>query len=163
MSFCDVHSVYSRRVGEPKVNIWPSNLQTEVAQSRMVIWTTALRPAEQPIRLGDPHIIDAGIPMMHDSFRSKLPILVAICAVPLSRIVVKFICKSYGYPISIERPELFDKTIVKLSLPFAHKEAHNLFTSSEEFCTVPPLAIRRISQGNLLGVARIPSVFGLAY
>jgi AraC family transcriptional regulator len=94
MIFLRCRPAYSRGVGEPEVSAWPSNLQTEVAQSRMVIWTTALRPVEEPIRLGDPPIIDAGIPMMHDSFRSELPILVAICAVPLSRIVVKFICGS---------------------------------------------------------------------
>src|SRR5579863_4113679 len=104
----------------------------------MVIWTTALRPAEEPIRLGDPHIIDAGIPMMHDSVRSELPILVAICPVPLFRIVVKFVCKPNRDPIATKRPQLLDETIVKLSLPFAHEEAHNLLTPSDELCTVPP-------------------------
>jgi hypothetical protein len=67
----------------------------------MVIWTTTLRPVEEPIRFGDPHIIDAGIPMMHDAFGVKLPVLIAVGAIPLTGIVVVLVGKSQVFPFRL--------------------------------------------------------------
>ena len=118
----------------------------------------ALRPAEEPIRLGDPHIIDAGIPMMHDAVGIKLPVFVAIGAIPLTRIVTVLVGKPHRNAISVKCPEFFDEAILKLSLPLAREELHNLILACHEFRPVAPFAIRRISEGNLLGIARIPAI-----
>jgi hypothetical protein len=60
---------------------------------------------QEPIRFGDPYIIDAGITMMHDAFGVKLPVLIAVGAIPLTGIVVVLIGKSDRYAVTVKMPK----------------------------------------------------------
>ncbi len=65
-----------------------SPLQAEIAKSWVIVRTSSLGPKEESFRLGNPNIIDAGIPVMHDPFLIELPVFVAVGAIPLTVVVV---------------------------------------------------------------------------
>jgi hypothetical protein len=46
-------------------------------------------PMEELFALGNPNVIDGGIPMIHESFLIELPVLVAVSSIPLAIIVVE--------------------------------------------------------------------------
>ena len=58
-------------------------LEAQVTQSRVVIGTPALGPAEEAIRPGNPYIVDARMAVMRDPFSVKSPVFVFVRTVPL--------------------------------------------------------------------------------
>jgi hypothetical protein len=53
------------------------SLESEAAQARMVVRSTAKRPAERPLVLEDRHVVDARMAHGHQPLSIELPILVA--------------------------------------------------------------------------------------
>src|SRR5580693_5660956 len=125
--------------------------------------TRPQRPMILPVRFFDWQIIDRRVAVMHDSRGIELPILIAVGAEPLSRIVVKFVSKADGDSGIVKRPEFLNQAVVEFAVPFAREERHDLFTAVDEFGAVPPLAIHGVGQRHALRVARIPSVLRFAH
>lgn len=57
-------------------------------------------PAEQPVSLGDRHIVDAGVTCRHAALIVKKPILVSMCAKPLPGIIAPFKGKTNRNPVA---------------------------------------------------------------
>src|SRR5882672_681346 len=89
----------------------------------------------------DRQVVDAGDPPSHQALFVELPILVAITAKPVSRIVVPFICKAHGYPVVAKRPDLLDQPIFQLANPLAYQECLDGLAATNELGAIAPDAI----------------------
>jgi hypothetical protein len=64
-------------------------------------------PAKFAIRLLNRHIVDTSKVTHHQTIFGKLPIFVAIGAIPESRIIVLFVFKAHSDPVIHKTPEFF--------------------------------------------------------
>ncbi len=90
----------------------------------------------------------------------KLPILVAVAAVPLTAVVVPFVGESDGDSILAAAPDFLDESVVEFPLPLAGEKGLYGLTSLQEFGAVAPSTVRRIGERNACRIARIPGVLG---
>ena len=129
----------------------------------MVVGTAAERPVELALGFFDGEIVDAGVAVVHDAVFVELPVFVSVGAVPVAGVVVALVGEADGDAGSVEGPELFDEAIVELAAPFSGEEFDDLFAAVDELGAVSPFAVYRVGEGNLFGIAGVPSVFGFAY
>ncbi len=99
---------------------------------------------------------------MHLPFGVELPILVAVSAVPLARIVAKFVGEPHSNPTALHRKQFFDQPIFQFALPLAREELNNFPTSMEELGAVAPKAILGVSIRDPFRIARVPAIFCVA-
>src|SRR3979490_15751 len=99
---------------------------------------------------------------MHDAAFVELPVFVSVGAVPVAGVVVTLVGEAYCDAGSVECPELFDEAIVEFATPFSGEELDDLFAAVDELGAVAPLAVYRVGEGYLFGIAGVPSVFGFA-
>src|SRR5262249_38616662 len=137
-----------------------SRLQTEIAETRVIVGPSSLRPMKLPLRLFERHVVYRGMPVMHQPVLIELPVLIAVRAVPVARVVVPFVSKPNRDPIPVEGPQLLDEPIVQLSFPFAREEFNDRRTSLDEFGAISPPRVLGVGQSHLLWCAGIPAVFG---
>ena|SRR5208282_5830686 len=71
--------LYDRKLAETS-----AALQTQIAESRMVLWAWSQWPVVETLGRLNRQIVDARIPMMHDALSVELPVFVAIGAIPLA-------------------------------------------------------------------------------
>src|ERR1700685_2695260 len=118
-------------------------------------WTVILSLA-----FPDGEIIDAGKAPAHQPFIVELPVLVTVTAKPVAAVVVPFIGKPDGNTVVTEGPELLAQPMVDFASPLAHQESVDRLPALEKFRAVPPAAVRRVGEGVVSGVARIPRFLG---
>src|SRR6202166_5346170 len=90
------------------------------------------------LRLLDWQIVDGSESQAHQPVLIELPILIAIRAKPIPRVIVPFISEAHGDTVSLERPKLFDQPTVQLFRPFASEEHDDFLSSIHKFRTVSP-------------------------
>src|SRR5579862_7038194 len=100
--------------------------------------------------------------MVHDAVFVELPVFVSIGAVPVAGVVVALVGKTNGDAGSIEGPKFLDEAVVELAAPLSGEELDDLFAAVDKLRAVSPLAIYRIDESDLFGVAGVPSVFRFA-
>ena len=88
----------------------------------------------------------------------KLPVLIAVGAEPVAGIVTVLICKTDCDAVAGESPELFDKPVVQLPIPFASQESNNLFASRNEVRTISPSGVYRVCERDAARVTRVSRV-----
>lgn len=120
-------------------------------------------PVELSLRFRDRLVIDAGVSVVHQPVRAEFPVLVAMGAEPIARIVMPFIRKPHCDATAVERPELLDETVVVLFLPFPGEKGDNGRATLQEFSSVSPPAIGGIGEGDFFGIAGIPSILREAH
>jgi hypothetical protein len=110
------------------------SLEAKITQSWMIIGTTAKRPKIFAIRFLDGEIVDACESQPHQAIVVEFPILVAIGAIPVSRIIVPLVGKAYGNTVVRKSPKLFDQAVVEYHLRARKVMISCLpFTNSERF------------------------------
>src|SRR5215467_4996399 len=123
-------------------------------------------PSECPVILtihgGNWEIVDARDPASHEPLIIELPVLVAIRAEPVTRVVVPLVGKTNSDPVALMSPELLDQPVVELLGPFARQKLLDGLAPSEELCAVAPDAVRRVGHGHSLRVPCVPGVLGQA-
>ncbi len=129
----------------------------------MVIRAAAEFPVKLPFGITNRQIVDAGEALAHQAGVIEHPVLVAIGTIPLPGPVVEFIRVANGNPVFGEGEQFLDQTIVQLPPPLRGEEADNLCPSSDEQVPVSPGTVFRLGQGDLLGIAAIPAIFGKAH
>ena len=120
---------------------WRVYLEIEIAETRMVVRATTLRPVEQPLVLADRQIIDAGMAHLHQPVFVELPVFVAVGAVPLTVFVMPFVGKAHGDAVVVMGPEFLDQAVLLLALPLAGEEVADLLAAARELAAVAPLAV----------------------
>lgn len=78
-----------RRASRQKIN-----LESEVAQARMIIGPAAEQPAIFALGFLDWQIVDRCVTMRHQTGFVELPVFVAVTAKPVARIVMPFVDRS---------------------------------------------------------------------
>ena len=69
------------RCSEPHIRFGATvPLHSEVAQTRVVVWTTAQRPVKFSLFAGNRHVIGAGETTPHQAMIIELPVLIAVAA-----------------------------------------------------------------------------------
>src|SRR5215831_18967399 len=92
-------------------------------------------------------VIDARNPAAHKAVLVKLPILIAVGAIPVAGIVMPLVGEAHRDPIATKRPKLLDETIVQLLIPLAGEELDNGIAPGKKLRAVSPNAVRRIGEG----------------
>jgi hypothetical protein len=95
----------------------------------MIIGAAAKRPMIFAIRFLDWKIIDARKSQPHQTIIIEPPILVAVGAIPISRVVVPFVGEAHGDSIVRESPKLFDQTVVQFFCPLAREKGDDVLSS----------------------------------
>src|SRR5262245_66503915 len=94
----------------------------------------------------DGQIVDARDATLHESSIVELPVLVAVGAIPVARIVMPLIRETHGNAVALTGPEFFDEPVVQLPRPFASQELLNRLPASQELGPIAPNAVGRIGQ-----------------
>jgi len=128
----------------------------------MVVGTAPERPMELAVGLFDGQIVDAGIAMVHQSLIVELPVLVAVGAVPVAGVIMTLVGEADGDAGSVEGPEFLDEAIVEFATPLSGEELDDFVASVDKFGAVSPYAVHGVDEGDLLGIAGVPAVFGFA-
>src|SRR6266853_2477930 len=128
----------------------------------MRIGPAAKRPMIFSFRFLDWEIIDASVAKSHQAIAIKLPVLVAIGAEPIPRVVVPFVSEAHGNTISAVCPELFDEPVVQLFRPFAFQKLNDFLAPIRKLSPISPTRIDRVSECDLFRITGIPCIFGEA-
>src|ERR1700676_1923899 len=108
----------------------------------MSIRPSAKRPTILAIRFLDRKIIDACEPQTHQAIIIELPILVAVRAIPISRVVVPLIREAHSNAIAGKGPKLFYKPVIQLFRPLASEEGDDVVSSVHKLGAVSPSRIK---------------------
>jgi hypothetical protein len=83
-------------------------------------------PPERPlifaVTLVDRKVVDAGDAAAHQAVLIELPILVAVGPEPVTTVVVPFVGDAHREAVLAEGPQLLDRAIVQLAVPFCASE-----------------------------------------
>lgn len=83
----NILAMWSFQTGKAMLPLWRS-AKSQMAQTRVVVWTAAQRPAELAVLLADRMLVDAGVAMRHQPVLGELPALVAVGPELLTALVV---------------------------------------------------------------------------
>ncbi len=128
----------------------------------MVVGASALGPAEEAIGFGDREVVDAGVAGLHEAVGVKFPIFVAVRTEPGTGLIVPFVGEADGDAIAGEGPEFFDEAVFALAGPLLGEEGDDLVVAGEEGGAIAPATVGRVGEGDFVGVAGVPAVFGFA-
>src|SRR5271168_2934710 len=67
-----------------------------------------------------------------------------------------------GDAIFVKRPQLFDQAIIEFFGPLPFEKLDDGRASLQEFGSVPPAAVFRVSERDALRITCVPGIFGLA-
>ena len=95
----------------------------------MIIGAAAERPMIFAIRFLDWKIIDARKSQPHQAIVVELPILVAIRAIPVPRIIVPLVGEAHGDAVIRECPQFLDQAVVELFDPLASEKGDDVLSS----------------------------------
>src|SRR5688572_19141948 len=106
----------------------------------------------------DGKIIDARDAMLHEPSIVELPVLIAVGAIPIARIVMPLIGKTNSNAVALTGPKFFDEPILHLLGPLASQKLLNRFAARQKLTSVAPNAVGRIGERYSAWITRIPSV-----
>src|SRR6185295_4148028 len=99
----------------------------------------------------------------HEPALVEFPVLVAIGAEPVVRIVVPLVREAHGDAVAAEGPELLDEAVVELFRPFAREERRDLGPPAQELRAIAPHTVFRVGERDLFRIPAVPAVFGGAH
>ena len=103
----------------------------------MVIGPATERPVVLAIALADRCVIDGCMTLPHQAVLVEFPILVAIRAEPVARIIVPLVGKPNRDAIALVRPKLLDQPVIQFLLPLSGKKGLNLLAAMYELGIEP--------------------------
>src|SRR5580704_12697961 len=136
----------------------PPPSEPEVAQTGMIVGTTAERPVIKTVLFADRQIVDAREAHAHQTVLVELPVLIAVAAEPASRIVSPFVGETNGAAVVVKGPEFLDQPIIELAVPFAGQKRLDRRPTLKELRAVPPPAVFGIGERDAGRVTGVPGV-----
>ena len=85
------------------------------------------------------------MPVFHKASGIELPVFVAVGAVPLSGLVMRFVGETDGDSVLTEGPQLLDEAVVALGGPLPGKKSNDLRATGEELRAVSPATIHSVA------------------
>src|SRR5689334_22487416 len=95
----------SGRTTQTRFDIAGGKLQSEIAESRVIVGPAPQRPAEFALRLADDDVVDAGVPAPHQAQLVELPVLVAVGTEPVAGIVAPFVGEAHRDAVALAGPD----------------------------------------------------------
>src|SRR5215471_12034504 len=139
------------------------SLESQVTQPWVIIGTAPEWPVIFAIRFQNRTIIDGRMPYCHEPVVIEFPVLIAVRAIPVTRIIVPFISEAYRDAVSSKRPEFLDESIVQFLCPLARKKSDDFVSPANELRSISPARVDRVGQGNFSWITSIPAVFSEAH
>src|ERR1700736_1650378 len=104
----------------------------------MFVRPASKRPVVLAIRSQNGKVVDGCKPRRHKPIVVEFPVLIAVGAIPVIRVIVPLISEAYGDPVPGKRPHFLDKPVVPLLGPLTREESDNFVSSVDEFRSIPP-------------------------
>src|SRR5580704_2959549 len=102
-------SYRSVRPSTPDTRFFLDNvLKAQVTQPRVVFGTSTGQPLKFAVGFQNGKVVDRREPRGHEPVVVELPVLIAIGAIPVTRVVVPLICKPDRDPVPGKRPDFLD-------------------------------------------------------
>src|SRR5204863_391346 len=105
-------------------------------------------------------VVDRGDAPAHQTALVELPVLVAVGAKPVTRIVVPLVGEAHRDPILAEGPDLLDEPVVELATPLAAQKRLDLGASVQKLGPISPHRVLGVGERDPLRVAGVPGVLG---
>jgi hypothetical protein len=93
-------------------------------------------PTKFAIRFFNRQIIDAGVPMMHESCFIKVPVFVPIRAKPIAGVVMPLVGKPNRDAAFIKSPQFLNETAIEFFPPLVNEEFNNGGSPLEELSAI---------------------------
>src|SRR5258706_9576078 len=120
------------------MNLRNRRLEAEVTQSWMCVRPAPKRSVVLPVRGQNGKVVDGCKSRRHKPIIVELPVLIAVGAIPVIRVVAPLVGEAYGDPAPGKRPHFLDKPVVHLLGPLAREESNDFVSSVDELRSVPP-------------------------
>src|SRR5215475_5949546 len=118
------------------------------------------RPVVLAVRFLDGQVVDAGQTKPHQALVVELPVLVAVRAEPVPRIIVPLVGETDGNAAPLEGPQLLDQAIVEFAGPLAGEEGDDLPASVEAWATFSGSRVFQASSARRTFCAAVSRVNG---
>ena len=111
-----------------------SALAAEIARSDKRTRALASEQLENDLQ----EVVDGCKSRRHKPIIVELPVLIAVGAIPVIRVVAPLVSETYGDPVPSKRPHFLDQPVVQLLAPLARKKSNDFVSSVDELRSVPP-------------------------
>src|SRR5713101_3891794 len=104
----------------------------------MFVRPASKRPVVLAIRSQKGKVVDGCKSRRHKPIIIEFPVLIAVGAIPVIRVIVPLVSETYGDPVLGKRPHFLDKPVVPLLGPLAREKGNDFVSSGDEVRSVPP-------------------------
>src|SRR5258707_12180238 len=104
----------------------------------MFVRPASKRPVVLAIRSQNGKVVDGCKSRRHKPIVVEFPVLIAVGAIPVIRVIVPLVSEAYGDPVPGKRPHFLDKPVVPLLGPLAREERNDFVSAVDELRSVPP-------------------------
>src|SRR6266478_3818338 len=104
----------------------------------MFVRPASRRPVVLAIRSQNGKVVDGCKPRRHKPIVVEFPVLIAVGAIPVIRLIVPLVSEAYGDPVPGKRPHFLDKPVVRSLAHLVREESNDLVSSVDELRSVPP-------------------------
>src|SRR5258708_35940165 len=98
----------------------------------MFVSPASKRPVVLAIRSQDGTVVNGCKSRRHKPIVVEFPVLIAVGAIPVIRVIVPLVSEAYGDPVPGKRPHFLDKPVVPLLGPLVREESNDLVSSVDE-------------------------------
>src|SRR6202011_858403 len=113
-------------------------------------------PVILAIGFGNGNVVDGGDAPAHQPADIELPVLVAVGAEPVSRVVVPFVGKTHRDAVLAACPDFLDEPVVELAAPLAAQELLDGRAPVQKLGAVAPHRVLRVRERYTLRLAGVP-------
>src|ERR1700704_2518569 len=104
----------------------------------MVVRPAPKRPVVLAVRGQNGKVVDGCKSRRHKPIIIEFPVLIAVGAIPVIRVIVPLVSEAYRDLVPSKRPHFLDKPVVQLLGPLTRKESNDFISSVDELRSVPP-------------------------
>lgn len=125
----------------------------------MIGWPRPRWPVKETLAFHNGEVVDTGVTLRHQTIFVKLPVLIAVGAIPLPGVIAPLVGKAHRDTVVGEGPQFLDQPILQLPAPLALQKSFDSTAALRKLGAVAPLAVDTVSEGNFGGIAVVPPVF----
>src|SRR5260370_22362021 len=104
----------------------------------MFVRPASKRPVVLAIRSQNGKVVNGCKSRRHKPIVVEFPVLIAVGAIPVIRVIVPLVSEAYGDLGPGKRPHFLDKPVIPLLGPLAREKSNDLVSSVDQLRSVPP-------------------------
>src|SRR5712671_8095347 len=102
----------------------------------MFVRPASKRPVVLAIRSQNGKVVDGCKSRRHKPIVVEFPVLIAVGAIPVIRVIVPLVSEAYGDPVPGKRPHFLDKPVIPLLGPLAREKCNDLVSPVDKLRSV---------------------------